>query len=407
MPETTVYEGRIRHLQILDEHGRFDEQLGAGVLSDDRARELYRTMVLSRIFDETAVSLQREGRMGTYAECAGQEAAAVGSAAALSAADWMFPCYREVGAYLLRGIPPEQIFLFWMGDERANAIPAAVNNFPLCIPVATQTLHATGAAWTQKIKRTGAASLVYFGDGATSKGDFHEAMNFAGVFKLPVIFFCSNNSWAISVPRERQTASKTLAQKAIAYGVEGVSVDGNDLFAVVRATTEAVGRARRGEGATFIEAVTYRLSNHTTADDATRYREAAEVELWRTRDPIVRMRNWLMARGLLNEAEEDALREEGRAFVAEAVKRAEGIAPPQRADIFRHVFAGMPTHLREQMEVGSVPTPESEGAAVAYGGPRVPPPNAPGEYLPPEPAEGADQHPASRLRSRSRAGKGA
>ena len=202
--------------------------------------------------------------------------------------------------------------------------------------------------------------------------------------------------------RERQTASQTIAQKAIAYGINGVQVDGNDLFAVVKAAREAVAKARRGEGATLIEAVTYRLSNHTTADDAGRYREASEVEAWKKKDPIPRLRNWLTARGLLTDADDRKLRNECRGLVAAAVKRAEGITPPQRADIFRHVFAEMTPNLAEQMELGSVPAAESEGAAMAYS-PRVPPPNAPGEYLPPEPADAVD--PLAKVRSRAKAGK--
>jgi pyruvate dehydrogenase E1 component alpha subunit len=421
MPETTVYEGRIRHLSILDENGRFDETLGGpmraegGPLTDARVRELYRWMALSRVFDETAVSLQREGRMGTYAECAGQEAVAVGTAGVLRQEDWIFPSYREVGAYLLRGCPPENVFLFWMGDERGHVVPAGVNNFPICIPVGTQTLHAAGAAWAFRIKRKPAVAMCYFGDGATSKGDFHEALNFAGVFRLPAVFVCSNNGWAISVGRERQTAARTIAQKAVAYGIHGVQVDGNDLFAVTAAAREAVERARAGGGATLIEAVTYRMSNHTTADDASRYREPAELEQWRRRDPILRVRRYLTERGALDEAADKRLREECKAAVYDAVKRAEGIARPDRRDIFRHVYAEMPPTLIEQMEIGSVPAAESEGAALAYSGNgnghggngsvRGPSQPVTGEYLPPEPPPG-EPDPLTKLRNRAKAAKG-
>jgi pyruvate dehydrogenase E1 component alpha subunit len=402
MPESVVYQGRVSRLSILDENGAFDEALGKDLLTPARVLECYRWMVLSRVLDETAVALQREGRMGTYAECRGQEAAAVGSAFALEKRDWLFPAYRENGAYLLRGLPPEQVLLFWMGDERANRIPAGVNNFCVTIPVGTQTLLATGAAWALKIQKRDAVALVYFGDGATSKGDFHESMNFAGTFKLPVVFFCSNNQWAISVSRSRQTAAETFAQKAIAYGAAGIQVDGNDLFAVYKATRDAVARARSGGGPTLIEALTYRMSNHTTADDASRYREAAEIELWTRRDPIARVRKWLFAAGALDEAKDAAVLAEAKAKVAECVKKAEGMPPPDRQEIFHHVFAEMPPALAEQMEVGSVPAPESEGAVQAYARPAHP---STGEYLPPEPPAGAE-HPLTKIKKRGRAKKG-
>jgi pyruvate dehydrogenase E1 component alpha subunit len=402
MPESTVYQVRITRLSILDEHGGFDEALGKDLLQPDQVLACYRWMVLSRRLDETAVALQREGRMGTYAECRGQEAAAVGSAFALEKRDWLFPAYRENGAYLLRGVPAEQILLFWMGDERANRVPEGVNNMCATIPVGTQNLPAAGAAWALKLRRTDAAVIVYFGDGGTSKGDFHEAMNFAGAFKLPIVFFCSNNSWAISVPRARQTAAETFAQKAAAYGAAGIQVDGNDLFAVYKATRDALARARRGEGPTLIEAVTYRMSNHTTADDASRYRDAAEVEMWARRCPIARVRAWLTARGHLDGVKDAAIADECRAAVADAVKKAEGIAPAPRGDIFRYVFAQMPPSLVEQMEVGSVPAPESEGAVQAYS--RAAMPSA-GEYLPPEPPVDAP-HPLTKIKRRGRSKKG-
>lgn len=403
MPETTVFEGRIRRLSILDEDGRFDAAAAAGVLSDDELRTAWRWMVLSRVMDEIAVRLQREGRMGTYAENAGQEAVSVGSAMVMEQRDWLFPSYRELGACLARGFPPHHVFLFWMGDERGSVAPAGVNNFPFCIPVGTQNLHAVGAAWAFQLRKTGAVAVACLGDGATSKGDFHEAANFAGVFRLPVVFLCANNQWAISVPRASQTASETIAQKALAYGIAGVQVDGNDLFAVVKACREAFARARAGEGATFIEAVTYRLSNHTTADDAGRYRDPAEVEMWRRRDPLLRLGAHLRQRGMLDDASDKRIREECRAVVDEAVRKAESTPPQTRRDIFRWVYAEMTPALAQQFAHGSVPEAEYEGVP-RPAAPRTPPPSAPGEYLPPEPETPVG--PGLRVRSRSRAGTG-
>ena len=234
-------------------------------LNEKETFDLYKKMAFIRLADQRALMLQRQGRFGTYAPIWGQEACQVGSAYALRKADWVFPAFREIGATLMMGISLKNFFLYWMGNEMGSRAPEGINFMPVSVPVGTQTLHAVGAAWAAKLKGDPVVTLVFFGDGATSKGDFHEAMNFAGVFKTPTVFFCQNNQFAISVPRSLQTASKTIAQKAIAYGFDGIQVDGNDLFAVFAATKEAVEKARSGGGPTLIEGVTYRIKGLKTA----------------------------------------------------------------------------------------------------------------------------------------------
>jgi pyruvate dehydrogenase E1 component alpha subunit len=354
MPIKTVYSAKIEHLQLLDEHGVLDEKLavvgGKPVLTDEEVVHLYEFMVQCRVLDETAFKLQRSGRMGTYPQNKGQEAAAIGSGfAARKGEDFLVPCYRENAALFMHGLPMHYILLHWMGDERGNQIPEGVCMTPLSIPIGTQMLHATGIAWAFKIRKEPRVAITYFGDGATSEGDFHEAMNFAGTFQAPVVFFCQNNHWAISVPRETQTASETIAQKAIAYGMPTMQVDGNDLFAVVKATRDALERARAGGGPSFIEAVTYRLADHTTADDARRYREAAELEMWVARDPLIRLRKYLEKKDLWNEKLQAAAEEKAKAMTAEVIKAAEGIEKPAVDDIFNYTFAQpLPAEIEKQ-----------------------------------------------------------
>ena len=348
MPKTTVGDFKIEWLQVLDEQGKCDEQLRPP-LTDSQIKTLYEWLVFARAFDEKAFKLQREGRLGTYASIRGQEAAQVASAFALEASDWMFPSFREAGASFVRGLPPRMILQYWSGDERGSLIPPGQNDFPISIPVGTQIPIGAGAAWGAKLRGDKIAVLVYFGDGATSKGDFHEGLNLAGVFSLPVVFFCQNNHWAISVPLTRQTAAKTLAQKAIAYGFPGIQVDGNDVFAVYKATAEALGRARAGGGPTFIEAVTYRVGDHTTADDAARYRSAQEVEAWKSKDPIDRLRTFMTANRLWDPAYEEKIVTQAHARVENAVKELEATPPPEPEDMFRFTFQDLTADLNEQM----------------------------------------------------------
>ena len=251
---------------------------------------LYRAMVLLRIFDRKAVALQRTGRLGTYAVSLGQEAVSVGMASAMREEDVLLPSYRDNGALIWRGVKLEEILLFWGGDERGNHFSGPVQDFPFCVPVGSQAPHAAGVAYAFKLRKEPRVAVCMFGDGATSKGDVYEAMNFAGVHKLPVVFVATNNQWAISVPLRLQTGSETLAQKAIAAGFIGEQVDGNDVVAVRAAAEEAIAAARDGQGPRFIEAVTYRLGDHTTSDDASRYRSAEEVQARWKEEPIARLR---------------------------------------------------------------------------------------------------------------------
>ena len=349
MPKKTIKNFKVEWLQILDEKGNCDEELRPS-LSDQEIRKLYEWMILARTFDEKAFKLQREGRLGTYASILGQEATQVGSAYALQPSDWMFPALREAGVSIVRGLPMKMIFQYWSGDERGSFIPEGQNDFPITIPVGTQIPIATGAAWAAKVKGEKIGVIAYLGDGATSKGDFHEGLNIAGLFSLPIVFLCQNNHWAISVPRKRQSAAETLAQKAIAYGFEGLQVDGNDVFAVYRATNEALKRARSGKGPTLLECVTYRMGDHTTADDASRYRTQEEVAKWKKKDPIERLKIYLEKIGLWDEAYGQKVLADARENVEGAVKEEEATSPPDPRDIFSYTFEELPQELKAQME---------------------------------------------------------
>jgi pyruvate dehydrogenase E1 component alpha subunit len=334
-------------VRILSEDGTCDDRLRPD-LQDEELRLLYRHMVFARLMDRKAVSLQRQGRIGTYGQLEGQEAAQVGSAYALTKQDWIVPSYREAAAMLVHGVPISLLCTYWVGSEEGNKIPEDVRCLPIAIPVGSQPLHAVGIAWAAKLRREPSAAIAYFGDGASSQGDVHEAMNFAAVFNVPCVFFCQNNHYAISVHRSRQAAAPTLAQRGIAYGMPGIQIDGNDIFASYAVTKEAVDRARAGGGPCFIEAVTYRIGAHTTADDPSRYRDAREVEEWRKRDPIDRLRRHLETRKLWSEDREQKLRDEVSAEIEAAIEVAEKQPPPKAEDVFRHMFAEMTPQLREQ-----------------------------------------------------------
>ncbi|MCL6517278.1 MAG: pyruvate dehydrogenase (acetyl-transferring) E1 component subunit alpha [Alicyclobacillus sp.] len=316
----------------------------------ERMREMYRWMVLMRGFDKKCVTWQRQGRIGTYAPFEGQEAAQVGSALALSNSDWMFPTYRDHAAAMVHGQTMANVLLYWMGRMEGCVSPPGVRVLPPCVPIATHLLHAVGLAFAMTLRGERAVAIAYFGDGATSEGDFHEALNFAGVFRLPVIFLCQNNGYAISVPFSRQSASRTIAQRAVAYDIPGVRVDGNDVFAVHRAVTQARERAVAGLGPTLIEAVTFRYGAHTTADDPTRYRDQRRLsEEWRTqRDPIARLRLYLERRDLWSAREEEAWQAEAAALVEEAMQEAMAAGAADPLAMFQHVYADEPWHLAKQ-----------------------------------------------------------
>lgn len=332
---------------ILAPDGACDDTLRPA-LDDVQVRQMYQEMTLLRIYDRKAVSLQRQGRFGTYAPMEGQEASLVASVHPLQAQDWMVTSYRETGAMWLHGVPLKSLSLYWMGNEFGSHVPEGVHVLPMSIPVGSHPLHAVGLAYASKYRRERRVAMTYFGDGATSEGDVHEAMNFAGVFNLPCIFFCQNNQYAISMSRRAQTASPTIAQKALAYGFPGVLVDGNDIFAVYAVVREAVERARQGQGASLIEAYTYRMGAHTTADDPTKYREQAEVETWQARDPLLRVRKYLHSREQWSEAWEQQLVEACTTEVEQAMNEAAAIPPPPPQDVFRYMYAEMTPLLREQ-----------------------------------------------------------
>ena len=341
----------IEHLSILNEKGELDKTLEPDI-PEELLLRLYRNMVLSRKFDERLLNLQRQGRIGTFPPISGQEAAQLGAVALLKSSDWLVPAFRETGAEIWRGRSLESVIIYNNGFNEGAEIPPNLNNLPISVPVGSQILHAVGLGWAAKYRKTADVVMTFFGDGATSEGDFHEGLNFAGVFQTPVIFVCQNNHWAISIPVSKQTRSKTLAQKALAYGMPGIQVDGNDILAVYAAAKEAVDRARGGGGPTLVECVTYRMAVHTTADDPRRYRTDAEVEIWRKREPIVRYEKYLSEKGLLTEdkiatIESDVL-EEIQAAVDAAEERMKVLGDP--IDMFEHAYAEMPPYLKEQKE---------------------------------------------------------
>ena len=349
MPRTKVYEAVTERLEILDTEGRVDAALMPEI-DPSRTRDLYRDMVLMRTFDTKALKLQRQGRMGTWPPIKGQEAIQAGVALAMGDNDWLIPAFREHGIMVLRGVPLHLVFAYWAGDERGSSYPEEVRCFPVAVPVGSQWQHGTGVGLSLKLRDEDAVAVTFGGDGSTSEGDFHEAVNCAGVFGTKTVFVIQNNQWAISVPLHRQTAAETLAQKAHAYGIPGIQVDGNDVFAVYAAATVAIEKTRRGEGPSLIEAVTYRLGDHTTADDASRYRSEEELEVWEGRDPILRLRRYLVEQGLWDDDQETVLLEEAASWVDGQVKALEEMEPQAPEEIFTSMYAALPPHVVEQMQ---------------------------------------------------------
>lgn len=334
--------------RFLDRDGTAVGELPA--FARDRATliALYRAMVLTRSFDAKAIALQRTGRLGTYASSLGQEAVAVGVGSAMRPDDVLLPSFREHGAQLWRGVSLVEILLYWGGDERGSAFAGPRQDFPICVPVGSQVPHAAGVALAFKLRRELRAAVCVFGDGATSKGDFYEALNLAGVWRLPAVFVVNNNAWAISVPRAAQTAAATLAQKAVAAGMPGEQVDGNDVIAVCDAVERALTRARAGDGPTLIEALTYRLSDHTTADDASRYRDDAEVSTHWREEPIARLRAYLANVAGWDKAAEESLLAECAAAVENAANDYLSLPPQPPTAMFDHLYARLPDDLAAQ-----------------------------------------------------------
>jgi pyruvate dehydrogenase E1 component alpha subunit len=335
-------------LQILDEQGQARPDLEPKLEAQDLKR-MYSLMVTTRAADLKALKLQRQGRMGTFAPSLGHEACQVGSAFALQKKDWVFPYFRDLGTFITLGLPLQDYYLYWMGNEEGMRIPPELNIFTVSVPVGTHLPHAVGFGLAAKIRKEELAVLACFGDGATSQGDFSEALNFAGVFKTPNVFLCYNNQYAISLPVSKQTAARTLAQKAIAYGFAGIVVDGNDILAMYAASKEALDKARSGGEPTLIEAFTYRMGNHTTSDDASRYRTEDEVGGWAKKDPIERYRLYLKSKGVWDESFENQVQKEAEELVNDAVEKAEKVPPPSLDDLFLYTYKGMTDDLTEEL----------------------------------------------------------
>ena len=351
----TIASFKVDFFQFLDEKGRLVEGSSIPALARDlkQLESLYRLMTLTRVFDKKAVALQRTGKLGTYASCLGHEAAHVAVGSAMRDEDCFAPMYREYAAQFFRGVKMSDVLKYWGGDERGNDFSGPKHDFPWCVPIATQCLHAAGAAMAYKLHGQPRVAVSVVGDGGSSKGDFLEAINAASAWKLPLVLVIVNNQWAISVPRSKQNTARTLAQKGIAGGLPSIQVDGNDLIASRWAMDKAITAARDGRGASVIELMTYRLSDHTTADDARRYREQDDVEAAWKKEPLLRMRNYLIDQSHWDQVKEEELLAECKqrvdAAVAEYTDAVEN--DPQPIDsMFDYMFKNLPHHLEEQRE---------------------------------------------------------
>lgn len=347
---SSVAEFSIPYYQILNPEGQLSQPLPEFAKDSEVLKKLYYFMSFTRAFDTKAVTLQRTGKMGTYPSSLGQEAVSVGIGHALQKDDVFVPYYRDQGTLIMRGVQPSQIFAYWGGDERGSDFEINKEDFPTCVPIATQYLHAAGIAYAIKYRKQNRAVLTICGDGGTSEGDFYEGINAAGSFNLPVVFIVNNNQWAISVPRDAQTSAKTLAQKAIASGFEGIQIDGNDVLAVRHYVSEALNKARKGNGPTLIEAVNYRLCDHTTADDAKRYcpKESLD-EAWQY-EPLLRMRKYLNQQGHWNEEEEHSLQNKINHEVATAVEEYLNMQAQAPTAMFDYLYHELPVAYQEQYQ---------------------------------------------------------
>ncbi len=348
MPLKVINEFSVSRLDILDEDGNFDKKLEPKI-SQKELLKMYRAMLFARRGDERMLKLQRQGRIGTFGPNTGQEACVVGPAFAMDDDDWFVSAFREMGGRLVKGEKLSDQYVYHNGFEEGTVRPNGDGRLlPMSVIVGAQALHAVGIAYAMKYRKEKSVAVVFMGDGATSEGDFHEAMNFAAVWQAPVVFICQNNQWAISIPRSKQTKSETIAQKAIAYGMPGIQVDGNDILSTYQATKDAIERARAGEGPTFIEAVTYRLTMHTTADDPKKYRTEEEVEEWLNREPLIRFRKYLEDKGYWNEKKQEKLEAEITEEVDAAVKEFEDKTDFKPDVAFDHVFGTKHDVIEEQ-----------------------------------------------------------
>jgi len=338
----------VHYRHYLDPKGQLIGEAPAFAKDREIMLSLYRAMTLTRIFDYKAVALQRTGQIGTYPSCLGQEAVGVGYASVMTDKDVMFTTYREQAAQLWRGVTITELLQYWGGDERGCNYAGPREDFPVAVPIGSQATHAVGVATAFKLRGEPRVAVCALGDGATSKGDFYESINLAGVWKLPAVFVVINNHWAISLPVEQQTATQTLAQKAIAAGIPGIQIDGNDIVAVRQVCGEAMDRARKGEGATVIEAFTYRIGDHTTADDATRYRKDEQISAAWKIDPLARLRTYLGALGWWSKEDEEKLIAECKQKIEAAVAEYSAIPPPRPESMFDHLFETLPPALAWQ-----------------------------------------------------------
>jgi pyruvate dehydrogenase E1 component alpha subunit len=334
--------------RVLDTDGKL---LGEAPIDLEETRRLFAAMTAARAYDTKCTTMQVQGRLATYAPFHGQEAAQIGAIAALRPDDWVVATYRDAAAMWFQGYPWVNLLLGRMGDERGGQAPVDVNVLPPSITVGAHMIHAVGLGWAEAMQQSDRIAMTFFGDGATSEGDFHEAMNFAGVYSTPTIFLCQNNGFAISMPRGGQTAAERLADKAVGYGMPGEFVDGNDLFAMVEVTRRAVARARRGDGPTFIEAVTFRVGPHTTTDDAGRYRSDGEVEEWKRRDPIDRVRSYLQLQDAWDETWEAGVAASAVDEIEEAVAAAEALEPLEPTEMFARMYASPTSAMDRQRSI--------------------------------------------------------
>jgi pyruvate dehydrogenase E1 component alpha subunit len=346
----TVAEFQIKYCQFLDAQVNLAPAAPPLAADAPELLRMYRMMSLVRAFDAKAVNLQRTGQLGTYASCLGHEATHVAVGAAMRPEDVLAPYYREYGTQLWRGVRMSEILIYWGGDETGSCFSGPRQDFAWSVPIGSQLLHAAGAAMAMKIRNEPRCAVAYVGDGGTSEGAFYEALNLAGTAALPAVFVIVNNRWAISVPIEKQTAARTLAQKAIAAGIPGIQVDGNDFIAVRHVMDEALAKARTGGGPTLVEAMTYRLSDHTTADDASRYRSADELNAAWQQEPLLRARQYLTRLGVWSDAQEEALKAECAREVEAAVDTYASAARPHTDAMFDSLFQNPPKSLREQRE---------------------------------------------------------